>query len=49
MVLAIGSKVREFKHGRGDKNPQHAFLSRESKAGDIISNDFTGCKNHLQV
>jgi hypothetical protein len=37
-VLAIGSKVRWFKRGRGrwifkgDKNPQHAFLGREVKA-----------------
>jgi hypothetical protein len=42
-MLPIGSKVRGFKPGRerwifkGDKNPQHAFLPRRSKAVGPIS------------
>jgi hypothetical protein len=44
IVLARGSKIRGFKPGRqrwtflkGDKNPQHDFLRRGSKAFGNIS------------
>jgi hypothetical protein len=49
-LVIIGPKVREFKpsHGRwiskGDKNPQHDFLQRESKAVSPMSKDFTACE-----
>jgi hypothetical protein len=42
-VLATGPKVRRFKPARGDglfkgdKNPQHTFLRRGSKAGGPMS------------
>jgi hypothetical protein len=47
-VIAIGPKVRGFKPGRGrrifkgDKNLQHAFLGRGSKAVGPMS-DLTAC------
>jgi hypothetical protein len=55
IVLAIGPKVPGFKTGReqwifkGDKNTQHAFLRRGSKAFGPMSQDFTACKNYLQI
>jgi hypothetical protein len=52
-VLAIGPKVRRFKLGRGrwnfkgDKNPQHAFFQRGSKAVGPMSLDSTACKKKI--
>jgi hypothetical protein len=46
-VLAVGPKFRGFKPGRerwvfkDDKNPQHAFLRRGSKAVGPMSKGFT--------
>jgi hypothetical protein len=48
-VLAIGPKVRGLKPGRGrcdfkgDKNPQHDFLRRVSKAVGPMSSYFKAC------
>jgi hypothetical protein len=48
-VLATGPKGRGFKPGRGgeyfkgDKNPQHTFLRKGSKAGSRMSYDVTSC------
>jgi hypothetical protein len=47
-VLATGPQVREFEPNRrrwikGDKNPQHDFLRRGSKAVGLMSYDFTAC------
>jgi hypothetical protein len=48
-VLAIGTKVRGFKLRReqcifkGDKNSQHTFLRKESKAVGPMSLDFAEC------
>jgi hypothetical protein len=48
-VLTIGPKVRGFKPGRwrwisnGDKNLQHAFFQKWSKAVVPMSEDFTAC------
>jgi hypothetical protein len=48
-VLAIGPKFHVFKPSlwqlifKGDKNPQHAFLRRGSKAVGSMSLDFTVC------
>ena len=43
IILATGSEVREFKHGRGRwifserKNPNYDFLRKGSKAVDLVS------------
>jgi hypothetical protein len=36
-------------HFKGDKNPQHAFLRRGSKAGGSVLKDITACKNHFEI
>jgi hypothetical protein len=52
-MLATGPKVHKFKPGqgdgcfKGDKNAQHAFLWRGSKARDPMLSDIKACKNHL--
>jgi hypothetical protein len=52
-VLAIGPKVRGFKPERGrwifkgDKNLQHAFLWRGSKAVGPMLQDFTACETFI--
>jgi ribosomal protein L34 len=47
-VLAFGTQVRGFKPSdlKKKKNPQHAFLRRESKA---VGRRFAACKRSLQL
>jgi hypothetical protein len=54
-VLAIEPKVRWLKYGqgqwifKGDKNPQHAFLRRVSKAVGLMSEDLWHFKEPSEV
>jgi hypothetical protein len=54
-VLAIGPNVRGFKPGQGrwifkvDKNPQHAFLRRGSKAVGLMSKNVKELFRNMKI